>query len=436
MGEARSGDGEGSFFERGKTALLRILGHAGFLAASAFFTYFAGGGAFDWTALYLALVLLLPLPHGSLGNPLFKWPVLAGLAGAAGAFFAGVPWALAAFSGGIVTFAIRRIFYGGRHPWEWSALLGIALGLMWKRPELGTLLSPLPAGALAAALAGGCLLTRLGQRSEENKARLEFISGILDTFESASGDERLPQELRQAAGVLDKEFRALLKLAPELKAKSPQLEKASNIAVSLNLISGSTVGGSGGTFKSNTERNMACQALASGIREAAAQLAQQVRILSDAQPRHGTEEQSAEKKPQQPRDAFSEFDDKAQELLKLSARLPDDASAPLGRIVSAAAQIITRLREEPDSASAYMAFLRRYLKAALSVSRGYERLCKDPDASQTRQAALDRAEALLSRMASVFEEELKSIAENDTAEFDAELKSFDDFMDMQGRGQR
>ena len=418
-----SGSGIEGFFQRLGAGVRRFCAHAAFLLASSVVcTAFYPGGAdyMEWIWWYLALVLLIPVAHEGYKRPMFVVPALFGLIEAAIGAFMGLSAGAALFTGGILAWMLRRVFYRRRYAWEWSAILGIAFGFLVTKGALPGQLDATHAWApFIPVLAAGCAVLWAALRLDGRRVRRENLQRLCSAMSAFEGDPRIPREVRQILPSFNEALKGYVQASGDQDTSKAPLDALPKLYFALDTVA-TGVTGPRGAFKNDLELKIAAGQAQSQLARAAAELRQETGRLEG-----GTAAEGHGSAP------YAELDDLAASLVRASEGLDDVAKESALSIVKSASSMITALRQDAGEGDA-PSFLRRYLKAALSIVGDYKRLVASPDRTDADFAAVQRARAVLLRMAKAFSDELAAMQDSGREQFEASLKAFDEFMRMNG----
>ena len=421
-----TGGGIEGFFQRLGAGVRRVFSHVGFFIASSVIciAFYPGGADYrEWIWWYLALMLLIPVAHEGCRRPMFVVPLAFGLIEAAVTAALGLTAGAALFTGGILAWALRRVFYRRRYAWEWSAILGIGFGFLVTKGALPEQLAGTHAWApFVPLLAAGCGALWVALKLDGKKARRDNLKKLSDAMTAFEGDPRIPREVRQTLPTFNQALASYVRASGEDDTSKPPLDALPKLYFALDTVA-TGVTGPRGTFRNDLELKIAAGQANAQLARAAADLRQAADAASGSS--------GGEDKAGQGSDPYADLDALASDLVRASAGLDDIARESVDAMASSAARMIGALRHGAGEGDA-PSFLRRYLKAASSIVGDYRKLVSSPDRTDADFAAVQRARAVLSRMAKAFEDELSSMQDAGREQFEASLKAFDEFMRMNG----
>ncbi len=419
-----SESGIDGFFKRLGAGARRFCAHALFLLASSVVcTAFYPGGAdyMEWIWWYLALVLLIPVAHEGYRRPMFAVPAAFGLIEAAIGAFMGLSAGAALFTGGILAWMLRRVFYRRRYAWEWSAILGIAFGFLVTKGALpGQLASTHAWAPFIPVLAAGCTALWTALKLDGRRLRRENLQRLASAMSAFEEDPRIPREVRQILPSFNEALKGYVSSSGDQDTGKAPLDALPKLYFALDTVA-TGITGPRGAFKNDLELKIAAGQAQAQLAKAAACLRQETERLSG-----GTAGQGQGSAP------YAELDGLASALVRASEGLDDVAKESALSIARSASSMITALRQGADDGDA-PSFLKRYLKAASSIVGDYKHLIARAERTDADFAAVQRARAVLSRMAKAFSDELSAMQDSGREKFEASLKAFDEFMRMNGR---
>ena len=405
--------------------LKRILFHALSLLAAVLLSYCLSKGTGFFHELiywYLGVILLFPRPHGGYKHPLYLVPVISGLVMSVCAMVSGLIAPVSVFTGGIVCFTLKRLFYRKNHAWEWSGLVGIALGFVISGTTLAEDLVASKAwiSFVVILVLGAAVLWCVIRLYERGLVRKKF-DALRDRMRSFEEDPRIPSEVRHALTGFNRSISDYTGYTRAYETTKAPLDVMPHLYNALEMISDG-VNGAHGTFKNELEYKIASDQLKALIMGQTLAVQQSLKSASDKD--HAGDD--PEKK-----DKYSDLDALSAELVRESELLDEPARASVDKIVLETSLVLRALRSGDDNENA-VAFLSRYLKSAVSICVNYKNILLRPDHNEADFAAIMRARGVLCRMAEAFESERKAMDENGRENFEASLKAFEEFMKMNG----
>lgn len=407
------------------SVLKRFFFHVLSLLAAALLSYCLSKGTgffhelFYW---YLGLILLFPRSYEGYKHPLYLVPVTSGLVMSACAMVSGLIAPVALFTGGIVCFTLRRLFYRKNHAWEWSGLTGIALGFVISGTTLtGELITTKAWIPFVVIVVLGTAVLWCAIRFYERGIARKNLDAIRDKMRSFEEDPRIPSEVRHALAGFNRSISDYTGLKRCYDITKAPLDGMPHLYNALELISDG-VNGAHGTFKNELEYKIASDQLNSLIIGQTQVVQQALKSASDKD-----KQADAPNK----KDKYSDLDALSAELVHQSELLDEPSRESIDKIVLETSLILRALRSGDDNENA-VSFLSRYLKSAVSICVNYKKILLRPDHNEADFAAIMRARGVLLRMAEAFESERKAMDESGRESFETSLKAFEEFMKMNG----
>ena len=406
--------------ERARAFLVRFRNRLGVHFCSWIAAFLIGSGAIACNGRLMGGVVIAPFigliclfPRGNPREPSWYLPTAFGVIEAVVLAVLGVPWQLTVFFSGLVTWLMRLILSKGRFGWEWTVLPFLTAYFFFSRGYFATLavsqsvLWSIPVVVAAGVALAGSWIT-LRSAALRRKA---FDSAVSQITQMAS-DPALSETLRRALLQLSKyaaAYRPLLDFKkPESEATTAEL---SGVCEEVRALPApSSAPGAAESMRQKAEHT-----LFEGVRGLNDRV---VAVLR----RHNAWD-----------DGLGMYDEFVRELRFKKGELPAELAAHVEGIAETAAEMLSQMRSDPNDVSQGRQFLNRYHKATLSIIEEYLRLKDTPDLSPQMQVSLEQSPVVLERLHQAFRDELKSLLQNDSISFSAELQALDTLLKMHGR---
>lgn len=406
-----------------KDTLKRFLGrglfHLGALTLAAVLTLSSPWAAHApvlllfFASTYFALILIFPMPEGSVRESRYAVPALSGLVTALilGAGLAVSP-AAALFAGGSLSFVLRRIICRPSRAQDWLGLIPFTLGwLMWL-PQFGVFTADfMILGAVTVIAAAALGVYRVARFLEERRRRSRDIEDARLKLKGFAADPEIPPEIRSALRDLPED-----PSDGSLKFGSSAADALVNLVAALEPVK-RHVDPATGRMLSKIEHEICAE----GALKLAGTLAQELQSGFAREDSHD--------------DPLVPFDKQCRRFETMERErgaLPPELTRELGRIGRAGREIVRRIYLEPADYESGTAFLKRHLGFADHIVSELTRLSSQGQ-SEDLERVFRRSVEVLSRLSGVFEARARDLSRRDFEDFEAELKSFEAFMKMRGR---
>ena len=406
--------------ERARAFLLRFRNRVGVHFCSWFAAFLIGSAAITCGDRTMSGIILAPFfgliclfPRGNPREPSWYLPTAFGVLEAVVLAVLGVPWQMTIFYAGLTTWLLRLILSKGGFGWEWAVLpfLTIVFYFSWtyfaklglSRASLWSI--PVVVGA-GVAVAGSWITLRSAA------LRRQAFDNAVAKITLMSNDPALSATLRRALAQLAKYAAAY---RPLLDFKKPDCE--------------ATTGELSGVY----DRIIALPPPSSDLSAPDAARERAEHVLFEGVRGLNDRVVAVLRRNKAWDDGLGMYDEFVRELRFKKSQLPEDLAAHVEGIAETAAEMLSQMRTDPNDISQGRQFLNRYHKATLSIIDEYLRLKATPDLSPEMKVSLEQSPVVLERLHHAFEDELKSLLQNDSISFTAELQALDTLLKMHGR---
>lgn len=369
---------------------------------------------------YIGFISLVP--RGDWRKPLWYMPFGLGLLQTVVAVFLGISLGMAVFLGGMQSWLARIIQKKGRLSWDWIMLPFVVAGfdaLYRTYPPLFLWLSFVVIAII------GFVLYLIYMKGHADTLLEEELRNDCAKMEQLLRNKYFPKDLEVAGKLFAQQSTSMLKNVHGAVASHREaLEKihACQEALSKHVRAiqpSKSSGWAHGLLKSENFGRKGDDTVHVLLKETNAFLAQELRKFRTSKEDGGFEA------------TLQGYEDMAMQLQMASAELPAHLSQHTIKIAETSLDIVRNMREDPADRPSGDRFLGRYLPAVQKIVDEYMRLSQGP-AQQDVQDALARSLEVLERMEKAFEDELKSLMQNDAINFSAEVDAIDAMLKMKG----
>lgn len=402
-----------------KRFLGRGLFHLGSLALAAGLTCASPWASHVSTFLmslfstYFALILIFPLPRATVRESRYAVPALAGLVTALilGAGLA-VSLCAALFAGGSLSFVLRRMICCPSCAQDWLGFIPFMLGWFIWLPQFGVFTADfMILGTILIVGVFSLGIYRIARFLERGRKRSRKLGSALSKIKEAQDDPEIPRKIRSAIkelpGIPDDGISGFGK-AVEVCLLS--------LSVTLEAVKRHVDPDTGRPLT-----KIEYEICADGALNLISCLADELERTAAPQERND--------------DLLLPYETQCRNFETMGRErgsLPPELVAELGRIGRAGREIVRMIYREPAAYESGTAFLKRYLGFADHIVSELVHLSAQGN-NEDVERVYKRSAAVLARLSAAFESKAQDLSRRDFEDFEAELKSFEEFMRMRGQ---
>ncbi len=415
-----------------KAVLWRLLVHLAALATVFFYFQTHIAGMSDMllaVPLYAGIICLIP--YGSIYNPYWFFPVVAGTAQYCVLLALNVPFEYGLYTAGLLAWTMRLVIAKGDIGWDWTASPILIAGLIICVQDILFFNADiLPFASFPAILLAGWLVYQLFTHFFSANVHKEMLTAALVRLRRLLQARNLNDREKQLVSVMLSQCEALAFVRP---CPDALVDRIVNITGDLEDVARALDNKPAWTqkvFRSTQWSHLGQNTSIQGGRTTRENVLASVVAMNRDLARFlaGRKKDVSQGSAQTEEAKLSELTLSANALLEKKASLPQSLAYPAEQIAFAALDLISTMRSMPGEQTSALAFLGKYLPRVHHVVDEFSRL-----QGSLPYEATQRTAEILRRMAESFEGQKQGLSRSDTISYTAELDAIDTLLKMSAR---